>query len=130
MKGKNSRWGTNYRKLGFLMWLYPLTNFKIQKYHQNPPNFNDVYSRHNFPKIKNGGWAINLDNCKSIATHWIAIFAKNDVVTYFYKQEKYQKTTFYRMQANDSTMSGYLVLDLLIYAKRVKFVRLYQFIFY
>ena len=29
---------------------YPLTNFEIQKYYQNEPQFNGVYSRKNLPK--------------------------------------------------------------------------------
>ena len=33
---------------------HPLTNFKIQKYYQNEPEFNGVYSRTNLPKIKDG----------------------------------------------------------------------------
>ena len=32
----------------------PLTNFEIQKYYQNKPRFNGVYSRDNLPKIKDG----------------------------------------------------------------------------
>ena len=43
------------------MPLYPLTNFEIQKYYQNKLKFNDVYSRNNLPKIKNGAYVINLD---------------------------------------------------------------------
>ena len=39
----------------------PLTNFEIQKYYQNKLKFNDVYSRNNLPKIKNGAYVINLD---------------------------------------------------------------------
>ena len=31
-----------------------LTNFEIQKYHQNEPKFNGVYSRNNLSKIKDG----------------------------------------------------------------------------
>ena len=34
---------------------HPLTNFEIQKYYQNEPKFNGVYSRNNLPKIKDGG---------------------------------------------------------------------------
>ena len=34
---------------------HPLTNFEIQKCYQNEPRFNVVYSRNNFPKIKD--WA-------------------------------------------------------------------------
>ena len=29
---------------------HPLTNSEIQKYYQNEPRFNDVYSRNNLPK--------------------------------------------------------------------------------
>ena len=40
---------------------HPLTNFGIQKYYQNEPRFNGVYSRNNLPKIKEGAYVINLD---------------------------------------------------------------------
>ena len=29
---------------------HPLTNFEIQKYYENEPRFNDVYSRDNLTK--------------------------------------------------------------------------------
>ena len=29
---------------------HPLTNFEIQKYYQNEPKFNGVFSRDNLPK--------------------------------------------------------------------------------
>ena len=35
---------------GFLMPLHPLANSEIQKYYQNKPRFNKVYSRDNLPK--------------------------------------------------------------------------------
>ena len=41
---------------------HPLINFKIQKYYQNEPKFNGVFSRNNLPKkIKDGAYVINLD---------------------------------------------------------------------
>ena len=43
------------------MLLHPLTNFEIQKYYQNEPRLNGVYSRDNLPKIKDGAYVINLD---------------------------------------------------------------------
>ena len=49
----------------------PLTNFEIQYYYQNEPKFNGVYSRNNLPKINDGAHVINLDEYKSIGTHWI-----------------------------------------------------------
>ena len=36
--------------MGTLMPPHPLTNFEIQKYYQNEPIFNGVYSRDNLPK--------------------------------------------------------------------------------
>ena len=41
--------------MGFLIPLHPLTNFEIQKYYQNEPTFNGVFSRNNLPK-KNERW--------------------------------------------------------------------------
>ena len=41
-----------------------LMNFEIQKYYQNKPKFNGVYSRNNLPKIKDGAYVINLDQFK------------------------------------------------------------------
>ena len=35
---------------------HPLTNFQIQKYYQNEPRFNGVYSRDNLRKIKDGAY--------------------------------------------------------------------------
>ena len=49
---------------------HPLTNFEIQKYYQNEPTFNGVYSRNNSSKIiKDGAYMINLDEYESIGTH-------------------------------------------------------------
>ena len=50
------------KKLGFLMPPHPLTNAEIQRYYQNEPRFNGVFSRNNLPlKIKDGAYVINLD---------------------------------------------------------------------
>ena len=63
---------------------YRLTNFEIQKCYQNEPGFNGAYSRDNLPdKIKNGAYVINLDKYSDIGTHWIALYALNNIVTYF-----------------------------------------------
>ena len=40
---------------------HPLTNFEIQKYYQNQPQFRGVYSRNNLSKMKDGAHIINLD---------------------------------------------------------------------
>ena len=58
----------------FLMQPYPLTNFEIEKYYQNEPRFNGVYSRNNLPeKIKVGAYVMNLDEYADVGTHWIAL---------------------------------------------------------
>ena len=54
---------------------HPLTNFEIQKYCENEPRFNGVYSRNNLPKkIKVGAYVINLDEYADVGTHWISLF--------------------------------------------------------
>ena len=60
-----------------------LTNFEIHKYYQNESKFNGVYSRNNLPKIKDGAYVINLDEFKSIGTHWIALYVNPKNITYF-----------------------------------------------
>ena len=61
-----------------------MTNFEIPKYYQNETRFNDVYSRDNLSeKLKDGGYIINLDKFSDIGTHWIALYALNNNVTYF-----------------------------------------------
>ena len=40
----------------------------MQKYYQNEPRFNGVYSRDNLPKIKDGAYVINLDEYSDIGT--------------------------------------------------------------
>ena len=62
---------------------HPLTNFEIQKYYQNEPRFNGVYSRDNLPKINDGADIINLDEYSDIGTHLVALRVNNNNVTYF-----------------------------------------------
>ena len=62
---------------------HPLTNFEIQKYYQNEPTFNGVYSRDNLTQLKDGAYLINLDEYSDIGTHWVASYVNNDDVTYF-----------------------------------------------
>ena len=50
---------------------HPLTNFEIQKYYENEPRFNGVFSRDNLQKIKDGAYIINLDDYSDIGTHWV-----------------------------------------------------------
>ena len=60
-----------------------LTNFQTQRYYQNEPKFNGIYSRNNLAKWKTGLYVINLDEYQSIETHWIALYVNGADVTYF-----------------------------------------------
>ena len=71
-------------KYGILMPPHPLTYFQIQKYYQNKPRFNGIYSRDNLPnKTMDGAYVINLDEYSDIGSHWIALYSLNNDVTYF-----------------------------------------------
>ena len=61
---------------------HPSTNFEIRKYYQNEPKFNGVYSRNNLPKTKDVTYVINLDEFKSIETHWIALHVNGNNIIY------------------------------------------------
>ena len=62
---------------------HSLTNIEIQKYYQNEPRFNGVYSRDNPPEIRDVGYVINIDEYSNFGTHWVALYIHNDDVTYF-----------------------------------------------
>ena len=93
-----------------------LTNLEIQKYYQNKPRFNGVYSREYLPRIRDGAYKINLDKYSDIETHWIALHVQNNDVTYFdsfgvehipkeiktFLDNKNIKTNIFKIQAYDS----------------------------
>ena len=112
---------------------HPLTSFEIIKYYENESRFNGVYSRDNLPnKTKDGAYVINLDEYSNIGTHWIALYVKNNDITYFESfgvehipkeikafinrplssvfQNKNIKTNFFRIQAYDLIMCGYFCI--------------------
>ena len=104
---------------------HPLTNFEIQKYYQNEPRFNGVYSRDNLPdKIKDGEYVINLDQHYGIGTNWIALYSSNNNVTYFdsfgvehipkkikiFNDKFIVAANIFRIQAYDSIMCGYFCI--------------------
>ena len=70
---------------------HPLTNFEIQKYYENEPRFNCVYSRNNHPeKIKEINlvykpwYVINLDEYADVGTRSIASFCNRNEIVYFH----------------------------------------------
>ena len=115
---------------------HPLTNFEIQKYYENEPKFNGVYSRNNLSKIKDGAYIINLDEYESIVTRWISFYAIDNDVTYFdsFEVEHIPKKirkfignkdfviNIYSVQAYDSIMCQYFCIgfiDFMIKGKRL-----------
>ena len=61
-----------------------LRNFEMQKYYQNEPRFNRVFSRDNLAnKIKDGYYVINLNEYEDVDTHWIALFCRKNEIVYF-----------------------------------------------
>ena len=101
-----------------------LTNFEIQKYHQNEPKFNGVNSRNNLAKIKDGTYVINLDEYESFGTYWIAVYVNDNNIIYFdnfgvehlpkeikkFIANKNIIKNIYRIQAYDSIMCGYFCI--------------------
>ena len=104
---------------------HPLTDFEIIKYYENEPRFNGVYSRDNLPnKNKDGAYVINLDEHSDIGTHWIALYGRNNDITYFdsFGVEHIPKeiikfighrnviANIFRIQAYDSILCGYFCI--------------------
>ena len=53
---------------------HSLNNFEVQTcYHDDC-----VYSKNNLIKLKNETYVINIDEYKSIETHWIALYFNGD----------------------------------------------------
>ena len=111
--------------MGLLTPPHSLTNFEIQKYYQNEPRFNGVFSRDNLPKkIKDGAYVINLDEYADVGTHWIALFCNRSEIVYFdsfgvehvpeeikeFIGNKNTKANIFRLLENDSTMCGYFCI--------------------
>ena len=92
---------------------HPLTNFKIQKYHQDESKFNDVYSRYILTLILK---LIGLFCMFIIMVLLISILLVEHILkeTKTFLNNKNIKTKIFRIKAHDSIMSGYFVLDLLI----------------
>ena len=100
-----------------------LTNLEIQKYYENKPRFNGVYSRDNLSTVKDGAYVINLDEYSDVGTHWVALWVNNNV-TYFdsfgvehipkeiikFIENRNIKTNIFRIQAYDSIMCGYFCI--------------------
>ena len=123
--------------MAFLMPPHPLTNFEIEKYYQNEPRFNDIYSRNKLPK-NNTAWdnLINLDEHADVGTHWIVLFCNRSEIASFdsfgveYVSEEIKEfigneniiANPFRIQASNSVMCGYFcigLIDFILAGKRL-----------
>ena len=98
--------------------------WNTKKCYQNEPKFNGVYLRNKSLKVKDEAYIINLDEYKSIGIHWIALFVKNNNVTYFdnfgvehipkeikeFMRNKNIITSIYRIQAYNLIMWEYICI--------------------
>ena len=97
----------------------------MQKYYENEPRFNNVFSRNNLPKkTKDGAYIINLDEYADVGTHWIALFCNRNQIAYFHSfgvehvpkemkefiGNKNIKANVFRVQAKNSGMCGYFCI--------------------
>ena len=106
-------------RTGFLRPSHPLTNFDIQRYYQDEPRFNGVYSRDNLPnKLQYEVYVTNLDEYVDVGTHLIYLYVNDNNGTYSeieYIPKEIKKfignnnitTNIFRMQAYNSVMYGY-----------------------
>ena len=111
--------------MGFLRMYHPLTNLEMQKYYQNEPRFNGVYSENNLPgKIKDWTYVINLDKYADVGTHWITLLCNRSEIACFDSfgvehvpeeikelvENENIKANIFRVQANNSIMCGYFCI--------------------
>ena len=105
---------------------HPLINFELEKYYENEPRFDRVFSRNNLPKkIKDGTYVINLAEYADLGTHWIALCCNRNEIVYFdsfgaehvpeeikeFVGNKNIIANIFRIQANNSVMCGYFCME-------------------
>ena len=123
---------------------HSLTNFETQKYNQNKPTFNGVYSRNNLSKIKDGTYIVNLDEYESVGSYWIALYVNAENVTSFdsfgvehvlkyirkFIRNKNITTNIYRIQAYVSIMCKYFCAGFIAFMLKRKSLLEYIYLFY
>ena len=116
--------------------------------YENKSRFNDVYSRDYLPnKVRDETYVINLDDYSEIGTHWVALYAKNNDITYFHSfgvehipkeiikfinrpsQNKNIMTNIFRIQAYDSIMCGYFCIGFINFMFKGKSLTDYKNLF-
>ena len=104
---------------------HPLLNFEIERYYRIENRFDNVYSRNNLPeKIKDGAYAVNLDEYAGVGTHWLLYFVTEVRFCFLdsfgveyipeeikiFIRNKIIKANIFRVQANNSIMRRYFCI--------------------
>lgn len=99
-------------------------------YFDSDKRFDGVFSRDNLNIFnKDGTYIINLDKYDNIGTHWVAIYLKNNNVTYFDSfgieyipkeitkliNDKSIKSNIFRIQSLNSILCGYFYIGFIEY---------------
>ena len=99
-------------------------------YFDSDKRFDGVFSRDNLNIFnKDGAYIINLDKYDNIGTHWVAIYLKNNNVTYFDSfgieyipkeitkliNDKSIKSNIFRIQLLNSILCGYFYIGFIEY---------------
>ena len=92
--------------MGFLMPPHPLTNFEIQKYYQNEPRFNKVFSRDNLMNMQMLVHIGLLYFVKEVKL-FISIVLVLNMLLKKLKNSSDIKANIFQVKANNSIMCGY-----------------------
>ena len=99
-------------------------------YFNSDKSFDGTFSRDNLNIFnKDGAYIINLDKYDNIGTHWVAIYLKNNNVTYFDSfgieyipkeitkliNDKSIKSNIFRIQSFNSILCGYFYTGFIEY---------------
>ena len=99
-------------------------------YFNSDKRFDGTFSRDNLNIFnKDGAYIINLDKYDNIGTHWVAIYLKNNNVTYFDSfgieyipkeitkliNDKSVKSNIFRIQSFNSILCGYFYTGFIEY---------------
>ena len=112
-----------------LVLLHPLNNIEITNYFKYEPRFNEVFSRNNLHRIKDGAYLINLDDKNSKGTHWVSLFIDRSTAVHFdsfgiefVPQEVLNKIknksinhNIFRIQDNESVTCGFYCIAFIGY---------------
>ena len=93
------------------------------KYYFKYPRFNDVFSRNNLPKVKDGAYITNFDDKNIKGTRWVSLFIDINLAVYIdsygieyislevlsKSRDKSITHNIFRIQDNESIMYGFIV---------------------